>query len=440
MSGAVIMEYYYYPASSGGGAAGRSLGPYSNPTVRPGHDPHPGVSYQPFYPKITPAAAKVIAKAVPWSTHIAWTWNDNRLYETFGPKIPSGDYEAYRVGVADGPLELTSLRFGEFSIPGAVPQPFGGPSGNQASGIDAPLVRGMSNGFFGAALRSGGSLGLNIGGPTGITILGTGYSDLRGEFGNQFGQALRDFFNNTPPAPQAPPPAAAPSTSDYVIYVFGEDANIPPTTGGNEPWIVNDGGPREPAGGAAEKFLPLIDSTLSKISDQLSAITSKLNRIKEPNPTNDPDKNAEKSGLLDLLAAGADILGKIIGAGSAAADIIKGAKDAALAAGDAASALDEVLDEFGDLIDGLIAGPEDDLTNTRFDKMADLFQYQGKSFTEYLYLINEALRSPQPSGSLDKEGLTEVLDKYLLASTAGGVEGNITDYVGVPYWTQEVPE
>lgn len=373
----------------------------------------------PFYPKITPAAQKIVDTAVLQDGGVGFTWYSGGLGEYYGPKFQDANHKEYRHRFAVGP-GVDQLRYGNIVIPGSAPQnPFGHPSGPQKPGLDMPLARGMAGGFFSAALRPGGSISAHFQSALSIEVNLPSFSDIRREFANQFAGPLRAFFDSTPPGPPAPPPLAPPGTEQYTIYVQGEDFSSPPPSGDNETYDPASG-PQKPAGGSSEPFLESIDSSLKGISHQLSAIASAINRLKEPNTTEDEEKDAEKGGLLDLLTAGANILGSLMGLGTGVGDAaIGGAADLAKAAGGAA--LDALIDELGDLVDALIKGPEDEAVDGRFDKMADLFQYNGKSFTEYLSSINDNLLLI--SQNIINKDLKALLDGYFMDSEHGGREG-----------------
>lgn len=390
-----------------------------------------------WYPKITPAAVKIVDAAVRGAGHVAFTWNTNYgLSETYTPRYEDGNYSFARVRGVSG-VGVSDLRFGEINIPNARPQVLGGPGTNPISGLDEPLARSTAGAFFDNLLRPGGSLsGAFV---SALTVeLSIGLGSIRDTFQKLFAPKLRDYFGNQPNSgiPSPPPPPDG-FTSDFCIYVVGEELGGTTSPGGDNTTFIPGQGLEDQDGGKYEELLEGISTSLDSISGQLAAMTEILGNLRQPGDS-DVDQREQKVGFLDLVQAGMSILGNLMGIGNSAADTFG---DSVATAKNVTGGIDSLLDAIEDLIDDLGGGGQGDMLDDRFKQMADLLTYNGKSIPYYLSQINDALRAaPQSSGGFDKAALTEVLDKYLLSSTAGGVEGNITDYVGVPYWTQEVPE
>lgn len=380
-----------------------------------------------WYPKITSAASKIVDGATRGAGHLNFTWNTNYgLSETHTPRYEDGNYSYARVRAVSGP-GVSDLRFGEINIPNARPQVLGGPGTNPISGLDEPLARSTAGAFFDSLLRPGGSLsGAFV---SALTVeLSIGLGSIRDTFQKLFAPKLRDYFSNQPNSGlPAPPPPPDGFKSDWCIYVVGEELGGASTPSGDNTTYIPGQGLADEDGGKYEELIEGISTSLDSISSQLAAMTEILGNLRQPGDTPGSDEREQKVGFLDLVQSGLSILGNLMGLGDSAADTFG---DAVGIAKNTTGGIDSLLDTIEDVIDDMGGGGQGDMLDDRFKQMSDLLTYEGKSIPYYLSQINQALREPsQSSGSLSKEALIEVLDRYFMDPANGGVEG-VRDFSG----------
>lgn len=391
---------------------------YSGVELAPGWDPEPGWSQPSGFPvRVTPKAAEVLRSISKGTGHIAFTWGGVSLHEVAGPKYQDGKYRLYyshNKGYSD------VLRFGNLNVPGSIPQTNMG-DGNQPAedGMAAPLARSMGGAFFDAAISPGGSISLNYSAQAAVRV---DLGQVRDQFAKSFGNMLRPFFGDRP-TPTLSKPSAGPVSSKWTLY-HRDDSLAPDSGPGPVELAPPDQPVTPPGGGADERYLPLIDSTLNKMSGQLGKILDVLKDLKEPREVWNGDDPWYK--WFGLVKNGLELAEKLMGISGKASSL---AADLATATGSLAG-LNSMIDKYKDLIDSLTDSAADDLADDRFDKMADIFMYRGKSITQYVAAIADALK-PQEEGqdessSLDLEELAELLDKYFLEPVQDGeIPGNL---------------
>lgn len=378
------------------------------PSLRPGWTVN-DIRMDDLGAKVTPRARKVLDGLNRGPGHVCFSWRGSGVVEACNPRIPDNAWMIYGWADVTGP-EKETLRFGIVNLPSAVPQTKLG-DGNQPSqtGMDAPLLRAFGGSFFDLALTPGSSISINAGFSAGASV---NFDAVRAQFARSFGNNLRKFFGLEDELPYpVQPPSAPPPTSDYVLYVEGEQFDAP------APGTSDEIKPGEPPpgkkGGADERYLPLIDSTLNKMSGQLARINEQLETLR--GPWEDEEDTNRFKDWVELIANGLDLAGALMGITGAGATIAGKLADAIGAIGE----LNDLAEELGDVLDTLIDGGQDDLLEERWEKMADLFMYGGKSITQYIAEIRDAV-VPEPGDSDSEtedsplEDWKELLDTYFL--------------------------